>query len=215
MNFSQRPQSQDHNSLSPNARFERDELMARWRKILINHSKADLYSPAFMELIHDFPMACLFLRVGPAKTQVHIAGSGMSQTFSQASGSKCLSELFRKIKGETIMELVEAAFILPANLSIPVVSDGNPWRKPLHGEIAVLPFPESNGQAAFALAHLSLNSKRSIKGLSFEMSKLHSFQIDQDGPVATKNVAANLPRSTSPRLVFSNVQADRKRTVSE
>ena len=127
----------------------------------------------------------------------------MTSSVNFEENDQWISRLFRKTAGVTLLELLEAAFVLPAILSIPLVSIGNPWQRPHNGEITVVPMDQNSVYDRFAFALISLDSGKSVKGLTFDLTKSGSFEIDRIPSVST---ALNMPEFSKPRLVLSNVR---------
>lgn len=184
------------------ARFSRELFKARCRKIPTAQTQVDLYSQEFRQFIHEYPSACILERTGPGETRVHQIGTQLTSSFNSEENDQWISRLFRKTAGVTVLELLEVAFIFPANLSIPLVSIGNPWKRPLNGEITVVPMDQNSVYDRFAFTLISLDSGKSVKGLTFDLKKSGSFEIDRIPSVST---ALNMPKFSKPRLVFSIV----------
>lgn len=185
------------------AQFRRELFKARCRKLFASQLLVETKSPAITRFIQEYPDACLLERIDSAEMRVHLSGAQLSRCFTNNCHRQFSYQMLRKNAAETVLELMEVAFTFSANLRIPLVSIGNPWKKPQRGEITVTPCAKNHENERFAFALLSLDSGKNVSGLTFELSEHDSSIID---PIPCVSPASIKPEFSRPRLVFSNVR---------
>lgn len=192
--------SADRAYLDPEARFMRDCFEASWRKACA-FGNPQSASGRMTRMDLATPQSFVLQYSGPAEAHIRIAGKHFEHLLKDAPNGVELKDLFRQKSAATIMELVDAVFTLPAILSVPLISNGSPWRRPQKAELLILPLIDEQGKADHAIGIFVMEKCKPFKGLSFEIANrapLRCEEIDQ------KIETFAPPAASKPTLAVSN-----------
>lgn len=187
--------------LDAETRFAKNKFEAAWRKALLADGSLTPHSQKMAGLQLATAESFILQSVGPGQSRVRLCGSRYSHLLEDAKSGFCLSTLFTEKSAETIRELTDAAFTLPALLSIPVISQASPILRAVPGELVILPLVNSNGCVDHAIGALFCNTSRKINALNFSVAKNRSFHFEE---IVVKKPENSRPARGKPRLVVTN-----------
>ncbi len=100
------------------------------------------------------PYAFILQRVAPGTARFRVAGQKLHDLLKMDARGMPVSTVFLPEAREQVQDLLEAAFIGPAIISIPLVSPGTLMRPVLHGTMLLLPMRDSADQPTRVLGAL-------------------------------------------------------------
>jgi len=136
--------------------------------------------------------AFVLRRVGPGTARFRVAGQRLHQLLRMDPRGMPFSAFFSAKSRETAMEMLEAAFTLPAIVAIPLTAPRGFGRKPLRATALMLPMRDSEGEMTRMLGAIVTNGDVT--------KKVHQFDVDHTIEMRCETLEGNFPdRRTGPR----------------
>ena len=189
--------------LGPEGRFELAEFEASWRKMGSNTNQPVTDDPKAAGLGLAKPNAFILQQVAPGAGRIRIVGQQLHDILAMEPRGMSFGGLFAEGSRENALELMDAAFTLPAIVSIPLIAPRGPLRRAIKAEVLLLPLWTPSRATKHLMGALVLDRPQNIGRLEFSISKEAPFRCDAlDHPVPDRR------RSPSAlKLVVNNKKA--------
>lgn len=141
-----------------------------WRRMCGN---AESLAPATLDPVKldaALPHAFVLRRVGPGAARFRVAGQRLHDLMQMDPRGMPISSFFSEAARETAMELMEAAFTLPAIVAIPLTAPRSFGRKPLRATALMLPMRDATGEMSRMLGAIITSGAVPRKALRFDIA---------------------------------------------
>ncbi len=164
--------------LGPETRFILDQIEANWRKSgSIRSGNEDQLNKA-MRLCLSHNGVFLVQYRGPGDGEILFADKELQDQFCSDAPRFMVADLFEDQTRETALELMDAAFTLPAIINLPPTAQRGAFRKPLKAELLLLLIFDGPNRANFLIATLVTDGQAWPKKSRFELAKDVSFRCE-------------------------------------
>lgn len=167
-------------------------LEADWRRMSGNPMGQD---PGFghqRDLDAALPHAFVLRRVGPGVARFRVAGQKLHHLIRMDPRGMPFSAFFNEGSRETVMEMVEAAFTLPAIAAIPLTAKPGFGRKPVRATALLMPMRDSDGDLTRMMGAIVASNPIP--------RKTHQFDVDHTVEMRCETLDGAFPdRRTGPR----------------
>lgn len=164
-----------------------------WRRMSGNETQA---KPGIIDpnqLDAALPHAFVLRRVGPGTARFRVAGQQLHSLLRMDPRGMPFSAFFTEKSRETAMEMLEAAFTLPAIVAMPLTASRGFGRKPVRATALMLPMRDSDGNMSRMLGAI-VTSPDAPK-------KVHQFDIDHSVEMRCETLSGSYPdRRKGPRI---------------
>ena len=168
--FGSRPQN-----TSAETQFRLQLLEVSWRK-LADGSPNDLDVDAFLE---TDPGAFVLYRTKAGAVRTQAIAPELGRKLHPTSEEAPFARLFDEPARGIIMELLDAAFTLPAVVEIPVVAKSRHIGRKIAGALILLPYARSNSKPNQLLGALVMDHDARLKDNGFEIDPKRSWRCDE------------------------------------
>lgn len=186
--------------LGPDARFALEEFEVSWRKMGRNQQASQNTGSKTPRLGLARDEAFILQQVVPGAARIRIVGQQLHDILDMEPRGMSFGALFSEDSRETVLELMDAAFSLPAIVSIPLIAYRGPLRRAIKAEVLLLPLWDASGQTKHIMGALVLDRVQNLGQVRFDMAKGVPFRceaLEELIPDRRKPVAR-------PRLIVDN-----------
>ena len=117
-----------------------------WRRMCGNQMTPTHVGLDPLALDDALPYAFVLRRVGPGQARFRIAGQKLHEMLRMDPRGLSFGTVFTETARDTLMELVEAAYTLPAIIAVPLEAQGGFGRKPVTATVLLLPMRDAQGE---------------------------------------------------------------------
>ena len=188
--------------LCPESRFVLQQIEAEWRRTGTIKKYGNTQTNQVIEMCME--RDDLFLVQEPRASQPEILFSNqrLRKTFGAQKAKFPISNLFLESACETALELIDAAFTLPAIVSLPLVASRRSLRRESSAELLLLPLSDGPGRAKFLIGALAHSSNALRKSTKFGFAKGVSFRCEQ-----LTSPHPDRRQGSGPKLVVDNTRS--------
>jgi len=184
--------------LGPQGRFKLEEFEVSWRKAGRNQQVASDAKASGMGIATA--EAFLIQQVVPGAARIRIVGQQLHDILDMEPRGMSFGALFSDESRETALELLDAAFTLPAIVSLPLIANRGPLRRSIKAEVLLLPLWDPSGATKHLMGTLVMDRVQNLAGVKFDIAHEVPFRcetLDQPNPDRRQT-------SAKPRLVINN-----------
>ena len=189
-------------------------LEQEWREMCGNELRPSHAGLDPLKMEDTLPFAFVLKRTGPGASRLRVAGQKIHDLFFEDLAGRNFASLFGPASAETAAELMEAAFTLPAITSFSVVAKRSLGRRPVRGQIILLPMRDQQGEVSRILGAVVTDGTACPHPLRFEIDHTQPIRCDEQtgsypdrrarSRSALPEVDANVPKHGHLRLVVNN-----------
>lgn len=153
-----------------------------WREMCGNELRPTHSSLEPLKMEATLPFAFVLKRTGPGTSRFRVAGQKVHDMFYEDLAGRNFASLFGPDSAETAAELMEAAFTLPAVTSFAVIAKRSLGRRPVRGQVMLLPMRDPQGGISRVLGAFVTDGTTCPHPLRFEIDHTQSIRCDaQEG----------------------------------
>jgi len=167
-----------------------------------------------LKMEDTLPFAFVLKRTGAGASLFRVAGQKVHDLFFEDLSGRNFASLFAPASAETAAELMDAAFTLPAITSFSVVAKRSLGRRPVRGQIILLPMRDPQGDVSRILGAVVTDGTACPHPLRFEIDHTQPIRCDQQNLPKTDirerlRKSLDVPQMAAPkrsylRLVVNN-----------
>ena len=159
-----------------------------WRRM--SGRGVDILDPKLLDAA--LPHAFVLRRVGPGTARFRVAGQRLHSLLRMDPRGMPFSAFFSDKSRETAMEMLEAAFTLPAIVAIPLTAPRGFGRKPIRATALLLPMRDSDGEMTRMLGAIVTSGD--------VPKRINQFDVDHSVEMRCETLDGEFPdRRTGPR----------------
>ena len=187
MSFHHDPHAQNKamTHLAPDDCLILKTLEQDWRRMSGNDVQPIAASLDPKHLDSALPHAFVLRRVGPGTARFRVAGQRLHDLLRMDPRGMPFSAFFTDKSRETAMEMLEAAFTLPAIVAMPLTAPRGFGRKPVRATALLLPMRDSDGEMTRMLGAIVTSGDVS--------KKVHQFDIDHTVEMRCETLDGHFP----------------------
>ena len=181
-----------------------------WRELCGNELRPTFSGLDPLKMEDTLPFAFILKRTGPGASRLRVAGQRVHDLFYEDLAGRNFATLFEEKSSETATELMEAAFTLPAVTSFSVLAKRSLGRRPVRGQVILLPMRDPKGDISRMLGAVVTDGTPCPHPLRFEIDHTQPIRCDeQDGFFPDRRERSrrgerNTPQRGHLRLVVNN-----------
>lgn len=137
-----------------------------WRRL---NGGIDVADPGEMD--RALPYTFMLERTAPGATRLRVAGQALHAIAGMEPRGLSLTTFFSEGLRDTIAELAEAAFTLPAIIGLPLSVNRRLIRKPATASLLLLPMTPVEGRSRRVLGAIVPDELVPLKGVRFDMAR--------------------------------------------
>ena len=159
-----------------------------WRRM--SGDSGEMLDPKLLDAA--LPHAFVLRRVGPGTARFRVAGQRLHDLLRMDPRGMPFSAFFSDKSRETAMEMLEAAFTLPAIVAMPLTAPRGFGRKPMRATALMLPMRDADGDMTRMLGAIVTSGDIA--------KKVHQFDVDHTVETRCETLEGEFPdRRTGPR----------------
>lgn len=185
-----------------------------WREMCGNELRPSHAGLDPLRMEDALPFAFVLKRTGPGASRLRVAGQKVHDLFFEDLAGRNFASLFGPGSADTAAELMEAAFTLPAITSFSVVAKRSLGRRPVRGQVILLPMRDPQGDISRILGAVVTDGTACPHPLRFEIDHTLPIRCDaQEGSFPDRRarrrsdlpeIDADVPKHGHLRLVVDN-----------
>jgi len=157
-----------------------------WRQMCGPELRPSHVALDMLQMDDTLPHAIMLKRTGPGSSRIRVAGQKVHDLYRSDLAGRRFETLFGDATSETVAELVEAAFTLPAITSFGVQAQRSLGRRPVRGQVILLPMRDPLGDITRLLGAIVTDGTPCPRHLRFEIDNTQPIRCDAQTEVMMK-----------------------------
>ncbi|MFN2305489.1 MAG: PAS domain-containing protein [Paracoccaceae bacterium] len=156
------------------------------------NGRAELADPSRLDTA--LPYTFMLERTAPGATRMRVAGQALHGIAGMEPRGLSLTTFFEDRCRETVAELAEAAFTLPAIVGVSLVVTRRLIRKPARASLLLLPMTPLDGRSGRVLGALVPDGLTALRGVRFDLDRDSEVRCEPQILPLTGHPSAAQPR---------------------